>query len=323
MRGLDAPRTRTDLPAALISHSHREGNVPASRSRTENWRDCLAKIQDRGGALEISIARTPVWVPGVTPEPLEPTSDVVWRVRVITVRPDGVLVEAPGAFGQTISIRPGVALVGAMTVGQNRWMFHSKVIAQQNDTRGIAQLLLALPDGVERCTRRSFYRISSANLELPDIQCWPLLDPTSVVAAEAANRSQIKDAIAARQGAPVPAPSTPDEPILLPDVGPMFHAKLLNISGGGLGIRVTAAEAAAAQRRPHIWLRLDLRPHIPIPVAVTARVAHTHIDSMQELHTGLAFDFSFNAEHRRFVVDLFAKYMQQIESGQLTRAKAG
>jgi hypothetical protein len=45
---------------------------------------------------------------------------------------------------------------------------------------------------------------------------------------------------------------------------------------------------------------------------------------MQELHTGLAFDFSFNAEHRRFVVELFARYMQDVESGQLSRvAKAG
>jgi hypothetical protein len=296
--------------------------VPASRSRTENWKDCLAKIQDRGGALEISVARAPVWVPGVTPDPIQRSSDVVWRVRVASVTPDGVLVEAPGAFGQTIPIHPGVALVGAMTVGQNRWMFHSKVIAQQTDSRGIAHLLLALPEGVERCTRRSFYRITSASLQLPDVQCWPLLDPTSVVAAEAANRVQIKDALAARDGAPVPPPSSPDEPILLPDVGPLFRAKLLNISGGGLGIRISAADAVAAQRRPHIWLRLDLRPHIPIPVAVTARIAHTHIDSTQELHTGLAFDFSFNAEHRRFVVELFAKYMQDVENGQL-RAKAG
>src|SRR5688572_22160921 len=141
---ITAPR----IPAS----SDCEGTVPASRSRTENWRDCLAKIQDRGGALEISVARSPVWVPGVTPVPVERSSDVVWRVRVIGVRPDGVLVEAPGAFGQTISIRPGVALVGAMTVGQNRWMFHSKVVSQQTDSRGISQLLLALPEGVERCT---------------------------------------------------------------------------------------------------------------------------------------------------------------------------
>lgn len=296
--------------------------VPASRSRTENWRDCLAKIQDRGGALEISVA--PPSTSPSTPQASSPardrSADVVWRVRVVAVRADGVIVEAPGAFGHTINLRPGVALVGAMTVGQNRWMFHCKVLAQQTDSRGLAQLVLSLPEGVERCTRRSFYRISTADLHLPLVQCWPLLDPTSVVAAEAANRAQIKDALAAREGAPIPPPSSPDEPILLPDVGPMFHAHLLNISGGGLGLRISADEAVAAQRRPHIWLRLDLRPHVPIPVAVTARVAHTHIDSAQELHTGLAFDFSFNAEHRRFVVDLFMKYVQQIENGQLAHA---
>lgn len=299
--------------------------MPASRSRTENWKDCLAKIQERGGALEISVAPTPQWQAGAEQQaPPQARADVVWRVRVIAVRPDGIVVEAPGAFGHTILIRPGVALVGAMTVGQNRWMFHSRVLAQQTDPRGIAQLILALPDGVERCTRRSFFRISTADLHLPEVQCWPLLDPTSVVAAEAANRMQIRDALAAREGAPVPASSSSsDEPILLPDVGPMFRAKLSNISGGGLGLRIGPDEAAAAQRRPHLWLRVDLRPQIPVPVAVTARVAHTHLDSSQELHTGLAFDFSFNAEHRRFVVDLFAQYMLDIEQCQARQAKAG
>lgn len=298
--------------------------MPASRSRTENWKDCLARIQERGGALEISVAPTPDWAPGA-PQPHNDTrSDVVWRVRVIAVRPDGVLVEAPGAFGQTIMIRPGVALVGAMTVGQNRWMFHSTVMAQQTDQRGLAHLVLSLPEGVERCTRRSFFRISTADLHLPDVQCWPLLDPTSVVAAEAVNRVQIRDALAAIDaGTPLPASRVDaDEPIVLPEVGPMFHARLSNISGGGLGLRIGADEASAAQRRPHLWLRVDLRPHIPVPVAVTARVAHTHMDSSQELHTGLAFDFSFNAEHRRFVVDLFARYMRQIEQGQAA-SKAG
>jgi hypothetical protein len=294
--------------------------MPASRSRTENWKDCLEKIRDRGGALEISIARSPVWVPGVTPDPIEARADIVWRVRVIDLRPDGILVEAPGAFGNSLPIRPGIALIGAMTVGQNRWMFHSRVLSQLADPRGAAQLVLALPDGVERCTRRSSFRISTADLHLPDVQCWPLLDPASVVPAEAANRLQIRDALAARENAPLPPPPSIEEPILLPDVGPMFTAKLANLSGGGLGLRVRPDDASAAQRRPHLWLRVDLRPHIPVPVAVTARVAHTHLDSSQELHAGLAFDFSFNAEHRRFVVDLLATYIQQLEKAQARAA---
>ena len=65
--------------------------MPASRSRTENWKDCLAKIQERGGALEISVAKTPLWAPGLPTEPRETRTDVVWRVRVVTVRPDAIV----------------------------------------------------------------------------------------------------------------------------------------------------------------------------------------------------------------------------------------
>src|SRR5262245_65159190 len=84
------------------------------------------------------------------------------------------------------------------------------------------------------------------------------------------------------------------EPILLPDVGPLFTAKLVNMSGGGLGLRIGPSEAGAAERRPFLWLRVDLRPQIPVPIAVTARLVHTHIDSGQNLYAGMAFDFAHN-----------------------------
>ena len=125
-------------------------------------------------------------------------ADVVFRVRVLEIRPECLVVEAPGVFGQSIDLRPGVALVGAMTVGQNRWMFHTTTMAApgggSGGQRGAAgagghgRLFLAPPTGVERCTRRNFYRISTADLQLPVVECWPLMDPTTVIAAEAAKQ---------------------------------------------------------------------------------------------------------------------------------------
>lgn len=305
--------------------------MPASRSRTEHWKDCLSKIHERGGSLEISVARDTVWLPSHGEEITQPGCDVVWRVKLVRIGETEIVVEAPAAFGETVLLKPGIALIGAMTIGQNRWMFHTRTLADRPKLAarpggsGSAYLSLAMPTNVERCTRRHFYRISTANLNLPDVQCWALLDPTSVVAAEAANRAQINEILEGRMrlSDQSGAMNEPLESILLPEVGPMFTSKLVNISGGGIGIRVSQADAAAAQQKPYLWMRVDLRPQIPAPLAVTVRAAHTHLDSTQNLYLGLAFDFAFNPEHRLFVVDQFQHYIDRLQSTQKTGQRAG
>ncbi len=288
--------------------------MPASRSRTEHWRESLQKIQERHGALEISVARPSRLLPSHGTEVPQPGSDIVWRVALISVGEDEMVVESPAAFGETIGLGTGVELIGAMSVGQNRWMFHTRTLGSRQvrgPSGGGTHLVLALPEGVERCTRRHFYRISTADLQLPDVQCWPLLNPATVVAAEAANRVQIESLMNS-----APAAEADAEPLLLPDVGPSFTSKLVNISGGGLGLRIGREEAGAMDRKPYVWLRVDLRPHIPAPIAVTARVAHAHIDSGQNLYVGLAFDFAHNPAHRAFVIERFTTYLIAIQRQQ-------
>jgi hypothetical protein len=279
--------------------------VPASRSRTEHWRDLLRKVLERGGALEICVDRNGA-------EPDARGSDVVWRVKVVTLSDSHIVVEPPAACGASIFLSPGVRMVGAMTVGQNRWMFHTQTLDKNGSN--LPGLVLRMPETVERCTRRSFFRISTADLRLPTVQCWPLLDPTTIGPAEAANRAQINNLLAG--DAQPTADLTDPDSILLPEVGPMFKARLLNISGGGLGLVLAPEEARALETRPFVWLRVDLRPEVPAPVAVTARLAHTHVDSGQHLYAGLAFDFSHNPSHRKFIVDLFTSYTQALMTRQ-------
>lgn len=301
--------------------------MPATRSRTEHWEDCLRKIAERGGAIEISLGRGGFDESG---EAVQNAADVVWRVRVIEIRPEGLVVEAPGVFGQSIEFRPGVSLVGAMTVGQNRWMFHTTVASAPAGGRvasatGPGRLYLGAPTGVERCTRRNFYRISTADLQLPVVECWPLMDPTTVIAAEAANRARIQDLLDVRTGKSAAAKLSPNidtDPMLLPLVGPKFSARLVNVSGGGLGLKVDKSETSGINMRPHLWCRVDLTPDIPAPVAVTARIAHTNIDLEQNVAAGLSFDFAFNPEHRAFVVSVFAEYADRLQRRQLAK-KAG
>ncbi len=297
--------------------------MPATRSRTEHWEGCLRKIAERGGAIEISLGRT-----GDVPGPHEEfgAADVVWRVRVIEIRPDAVVVEAPGVFGHSIEFRAGVTLVGAMTVGQNRWMFHTSVTGAMpgaGNGGGGGRLVLGLPTGVERCTRRNFYRITTADLHLPVVECWPLMDPTTVVAAEAANRMRIQELMEVRSGERAVAELSANidtDPMVLPSVGPKFNARLVNVSGGGLGLKVDKADSTGIHMRPHLWCRVELTPDVPAPIAVTARIAHTNMDLEQNVAAGLSFDFAFNPEHRSFVVGVFADYADRVQRRQLARA---
>jgi hypothetical protein len=287
--------------------------LPAARSRTEQWRDCLKRVHERNGALEISVDRS-------TDGNASAGADVVWRCRLISVNDAHILVEPPAAFGASVLLQPGVKLIGAMTIGQNRWMFHTATLGHREPAPGRPMdraLMLSLPERVERCTRRSFFRISTANLQLARVQCWPLLDPTTVAAPEAANRAEITDlAKAGLQASQPPEADSLPEPTLLPEVGPPFRASLLNVSGGGLGLLVAPEDSAALHSRPYVWIRLDLRPHIPAPVAVTARIAHTHVDSSQHVYAGLAFDFAHHPPHRKFIVELFAQYVEALQLHQ-------
>jgi len=76
--------------------------VPASRSRTERWRDCLHQIYERSGGLDVAIAGGREGAP----------SHLLWRVRVLGLSEAEIVVECPSAAGQTAP-RMNVAHVGA------------------------------------------------------------------------------------------------------------------------------------------------------------------------------------------------------------------
>ncbi len=285
-------QTPAQVDALFGSRASARSSVPPNRSRTERWRDSIEQVRQRGGALEITLARA------TDNSPLNGASgaDLVWRVRLLDIRDDHLLVEHPAAAGRIIRLDAGLALIGAFSIGQNRWMFHSRTLG--DEPRG--GLRLALPTRVERCQRRSFFRISTAELSLPRVECWPLLDPMTVAPAEVANRDHVLRL--ASTGDQSDARMTIED-TLLPEVGPGFSASLLNVSGGGLGLLVEPDDAQALDRSHYLWMRVDLRPHVPAPIAMTGRIAHCHTDSTARVHAGVAFEFGFNAGHRDFVID--------------------
>jgi hypothetical protein len=277
--------------------------VPASRSRTERWFECLRQVAQRDGAIEITIPASGLG-----------GSDLIWRVRIVALTDDEIVVEQPNAAGQYIEFSPGVSIIGVMAIGQNRWMFRTNILPpdKNRSSRPIRVLRLVMPDHVERCQRRNFYRISTAEISLPKVECWPLINPSSVVAAEVANRALISELI--RSGG---APHRfEDESLLLPEVGPRFVARLVNLGGGGAGLMIDRSEASAADRARLFWVRVNLMPTIPAPIAMTARLVHTHIDSSQNIYAGMAFEWAFHTSHRDFVVAQITRYVAQLQQHQ-------
>lgn len=257
----------------------------------------MQQVFERGGTIEIAVERAGLH------DPVESAgaADLVWRLKVVELEDEHVVVEAPVALGKVMPIANGTRVVGAITVGQNRWKFHSVKVADV--TPGGARtacIRIELPDSVERCMRRHT-RFEVAGLSLPQVEVWPLLDPKSAVPTEQANEAafvQLQAAGAAGGGSGAAASGT----VPMPQVGPSFPATLMNLGGGGVGLRVESKDSSALGRHRNFFLRIPLGAGQPVPIVASATLAHTHLDSAQRTYAGMAFDFLHNPAHQATVV---------------------
>lgn len=275
--------------------------MPASRSRTLEWRRSLEELCHKGGSLEVAITRDD-----------GRGHDLVWRLRILDVRDDGIVVENPGALGRALPLHVGTRLVAYIVIGQNRWEFRTAVLesippGRHADARNGASRL-SLPERVERCLRRHA-RFDVGPLALPPVDVWPLLDPKSAVAAERANELAWA---AFLEGKPV----TTDEEALLPTVGPKLTGHLANMGGGGAGLLIEPAQAGLLSRHRLFWVRLALGDGCPVPIVACAKLVHTHIDSSQRTYAGLSFDFAFNPAHQRTVAAQVEHSVRTLEERQ-------
>ena len=275
--------------------------MPASRSRTLEWRRSLEELCHKGGSLEVAITRDD-----------GRGHDLVWRLRILDVRDDGIVVENPGALGRALPLHVGTRLVAYIVIGQNRWEFRTAVLesippGRHADARNGASRL-SLPERVERCLRRHA-RFDVGPLALPPVDVWPLLDPKSAVAAERANELAWA---AFLEGKPV----TTDEEALLPTVGPKLTGHLANMGGGGAGLPIEPAQAGLLSRHRLFWVRLALGDGCPVPIVACAKLVHTHIDSTQRTYAGLSFDFAFNPAHQRTVAAQVEHSVRTLEERQ-------
>ncbi len=285
--------------------------MPASRSRTERWRQSLQRIRDRRGGLEFTIDRAQ----GQDHD----TADIVWRVRLIDFNDDTMTLEHPGAMGCAFEIAKNTPLIGIMSVGQNRWMFRTHVLSSSHGALRAAEdtLKVAMPTTVERCMRRAFNRTRVGSINLPAVDVYPLLDPASTAPCESASRVLTEQLRAKGEQANISA-----DPVMLPQVGPRFTAQLANLGGGGVGLVVDKDNKQPLDTHHLFWLSVDLRPTIPAPLVMAARLAHTHIDSQGNTYAGLAFEFGHASDHKNFILDQINHFIRESQLASDTHKRA-
>jgi hypothetical protein len=280
-------------------------------------------VFERGGAIEFAVMRPDAHPDSNDPHVHGSGGDLVWRVKVLNLTEEAMTVEAPMALGRNIEIEPGIELVGAISIGQNRWMFRTRNLGDADSSSGKSRshraLKLTLPDKVRRCQRRA-PRFDTRELKLPEVEVWPLLDPKTVIPAERA----VELAWTASKAGEKPDLEDQTDGIM-PTVGPSFNATLMNLGGGGIGLRVEQDSAQALTRHRVFWIRMPLLPELEVPVCATGKVVHTHIDSQQRTYAGVAFDFTFNSGHQQIVAEQIQHYIERVQASQLdasSRAKA-
>ena len=287
--------------------------MPAQRSRTAGWQNCLRQICDRRGSIELAVRPA-----GPVPEG---RGDLLFRARVLGLDGGAIRVETPVSLGSAVSFCEGLELVAIMAIGQNRWMFHTTCLGQDHEVgpTGVPGLRIAMPSQVQRCQRRRDYRIDTADLQLPDVTMWPLLDPVSVLAAERLTAVDFQHEI---DGASVGGNLDLD-PELMPKLGPPNLGRIVNIGGGGLGLAVDVSDAGVISRHACWWLQFELPPNVKTPIRTAAHVAHRHLRSDRSLYCGMCFDFSVNPPHRQVVSKQIMRAIAGLQRRQLSQRKAG
>jgi len=308
VRVAECAAKRSENPHSICIH--RSEDVPANR--THDWQRSLRQVYERGGSLDLAIA--------TDHGQQQDGANVLWRVRLLDLTQDAIIVEQPSTLGSDVVLQPGVELVIILTIGQNRWMFRTQYLdglrlaagGGRHGTKPTAAIRLAMPEHVERCQRRANYRVSTASLKLPDVDIWPLLDPKTVIVAERANELEFERESDAQ---------SPDD-IRLPEVGPRFRASLVNLGGGGVGLTVPSTDSQSLLRHKLFWMRIELPPDLKAPICATAKVVHTHMTASQDYYAGLAFDFTFNPAHQRYVVEQIGRYVASVQRTQMMRKSA-
>lgn len=209
------------------------------------------------------------------------------RTLLLSVEEDESLVVAlPATAEEAQPLRRAAALDVVTLSGGQRWVGRCRVLGpvyhQLNDQRRVLALRLGPAEHVRSAQRREFFRAETAAIDMAPVRL-----------------TQVE-----------PKPDDPAEP---------FEARLLNLSGGGIGIRLerSSADMICGGRRfaCHFQLPADTEP-------IDVQVSLVHVEQAHEraLYLGMAFDFASETQRRR-IQDQIVRFTTELERKRLQRRR--
>ncbi|MCX5661132.1 MAG: PilZ domain-containing protein [Planctomycetota bacterium] len=292
------------------------------------------------GVLEALFRRNgAVDVAGLPPAG-DPREAPAFRVRLLQYSAEGLTIERPQQSDASRYIFQGATVEVLAINGNERWLFRTRVLASRpyalNDSTRVVALDLAPPENVRTGQRREFFRVSVAGAGLKPVLLAPMpAQPGNADVAGEGPLGQIGGALGIK---PAEKPATPTSPAARPlkldaatpidgpaNVCPIafpvqpFHAKLLNLSGGGMGVETPQRIGPIA--RQIIYYRCQIRlPNVDQIIETAAEMRFVEEREGGTYYLGLHFDF-LNPAHKRQCVDAICKFCAWHQRQQLQRLR--
>lgn len=235
----------------------------------------------------------------------EPGPAPTYRARLLSVEADGSLwlqrPDRPGAVGE-LTLGRRVSVLAAE--GADRLRGESRIAHvtpyRLNAQKGVIALGLEPATGVASDQRRDFYRVSTAGAGLDPVTFKPLHLPGSA-------RPTPLDDDAAEGDAELNAPDVTGE--------------VVNVSGGGLGVSVTASRRLLQTLSPSRRYEAELRlPGDETPTPMRLKLVHVQPLDGGRVFFGMKLDLEDPAE-RAATEQRLVKFATELERRQLQRRR--
>ncbi|MCC6680393.1 MAG: PilZ domain-containing protein [Phycisphaeraceae bacterium] len=221
--------------------------------------------------------------------------------RLLAIGPDGtLLVQRPMKRGVARLCRTGSRLDIFMPDGSQWWAgrctVQGKLRYLLNEDTVVHALRLSPAENVWSAQRRRFFRVDAAGCGLETVH----VIPTGSQADEAPLPIGDLDKARGRDA---------------------FEAKLFDISGGGMGLRIDGHSQLARWLKPGIRLRCVFRlPGDPRPLDVPALLARIQKVGGGQVHLGISFNFA-EAHQRHQFEDRVVHFTTSLQRQQIQRLR--
>ncbi len=255
------------------------------------WKRVLSEAVVRNGRLTL----------GKSYDGDEASAPPRFASRLLALGPDGtLLVQRPLKHGISNLCRNGARVDLFLPDGSQWWggrcTVQGKLRYLLNEDTVVHALRLSPPEKVWSAQRRRFYRVDAAGCGLETVHVVPTGSPAD------------------------------EAPLPIGDLDKAhgrdcFEAKLHDISGGGMGLRIDARSQLAHWLKPGLTLRCVFRiPGDPRPLDVPAVLSRTEKVGGGKLHLGIAFNFE-QAHQRHKFEDRIVHFTTGLQRQQIQRQR--